>query len=316
MPGTDFEPLTPVLIRMLEGRVGSTLLMQLLATSPGVAFERVYPFERSYLTYLVRLAAQVVHVPGAMDLRQMLYEGDRRLGPLPFEAGIIDEPRFQVNILRAMWSAFCSSRRDGDDSAAHPRAEKLYAEKYWGPVKPVLDAGLHPVIVDLVRDPRDVVASIRAFNAKRGQQLFGRSLVLDETGHLRRLVAGMALRLEELQSPAQEAPRLLVRYEDLVSDLAGQAQRLTALLGTELDPSAVVAGRAGMAEHMTADSAEQSVGRWKLDLSSAEVGRIERHLGSRMVELGYEITPREHYMNGGSPTATAPGAGTGPPRRS
>ena len=293
MPETVFEPLTPVLIRMLEGRVGSTLMMQLLATSPEVAFERVYPFEHSYLTYLVRLAAQVVHVPGAMDLNQMLYEADHRLGPLPFEAGIIDGPRFQVNALRAMWSAFCCSRRDGDAGAV-----RLYAEKYWGPVQPVVDAGLRPIVVDLVRDPRDVVASIRAFNAKRGLQLFGRSMVPDDTVHLRRLVAGMALRLEELQAPVHETPRLLVRYEDLVSDLAGQVKRLAAVLGTDVDASSVVAGRAGMAEHMTADSAEHSVGRWKLDLSDVEVGRIERHLGSRMVELGYEVSPGDYVVSG------------------
>ena len=51
--------LTPVLVRMLEGRVGSTAMMELLASSPEVALDRTYPFHNSYLTYFVHLAGLV-----------------------------------------------------------------------------------------------------------------------------------------------------------------------------------------------------------------------------------------------------------------
>ena len=45
--------LHPILI-VRGGRSGSTLLMQLLGTSPRVAFDRVPPFEKRYLAYLVK----------------------------------------------------------------------------------------------------------------------------------------------------------------------------------------------------------------------------------------------------------------------
>jgi len=45
--------LTPVLVSGY-GRSGTTALMALLATDPRVAFDRRYPFENRYLTYLVK----------------------------------------------------------------------------------------------------------------------------------------------------------------------------------------------------------------------------------------------------------------------
>lgn len=38
------------------GRSGGTALMSLLAAAPRVAFDRAYPFEHRYLTYLAKLA--------------------------------------------------------------------------------------------------------------------------------------------------------------------------------------------------------------------------------------------------------------------
>ena len=49
------EPLVPVVF-VATGRSGSTLLMELLGTSPDVLFERVYAYERAYLTYLLQWA--------------------------------------------------------------------------------------------------------------------------------------------------------------------------------------------------------------------------------------------------------------------
>src|SRR5438045_1003360 len=47
--------LTPILVAG-SGRSGTTMLMALLGTDPRVAFDRVYPFENRYLTYLAKFA--------------------------------------------------------------------------------------------------------------------------------------------------------------------------------------------------------------------------------------------------------------------
>ncbi len=61
----------PILVRTF-GCSGSTLLMQILASSQDIVFERRYPFEVRYLTYLTRTA--------------QLITSERNKG-LPFEWG-------------------------------------------------------------------------------------------------------------------------------------------------------------------------------------------------------------------------------------
>ena len=58
--------LTPVLLSLISGRCGSTLMMQLLATSPEVAMDRVAPYENNYLTYLNTLAGHIA-LPGGIE---------------------------------------------------------------------------------------------------------------------------------------------------------------------------------------------------------------------------------------------------------
>jgi hypothetical protein len=277
-------PLTPVLIRMMEGRVGSTLLMQLLGTSPEVAFDRTYPFENSYLTYFVKLMGQTASpAPDGWTMEQLLY-GDARLAGFPFTTESIDRAAFAGHGLAALWQAFTQSVAEAAEAEGGPRL--LYAEKYWGDVTPVLSAGLAPVVIDMVRDPRDTVASIRAFNAKRGREGFGRAQAPDDQSHLRRLVMGMNLRLSEFETPLP-VPHLLVRYEDLSTDLPGQAARLSSLLGTELSADLVTANRPAMAHHTTSPSVAASIGRWTTDLEPDEAAFIERRMRAHMERLGY-----------------------------
>jgi hypothetical protein len=275
--------LTPVLVRLLEGRVGSTTLMQLLATSPAVALDRVYPFQNSYLSYFGRLTGQICR-PRAADrsILDFLYKGDdEAVEPLPFEAGIIDPHEMSQRSLLAIWREF--SRSVVEHSMEDVR---LYAEKYWGNVDDVIDAGLCPIVIDLVRDPRDVIASMRAFNERHSQRLFGRPAVSDDWEHLRRRVLGMALRLSKLRQPLP-VRRMQVRYEDFVSDMAGVAGKIESLLDIELDVDAVASNHDLMERHMTAKSVGASIGRWKTDLTSAEASYIDRTLGESMRKFGY-----------------------------
>jgi hypothetical protein len=278
------EDLTPILVRLLEGRVGSTMLMQLLGTSPMIDFDRVYPFENSYLTYLVRLAGQMAQpFSPAWRMVDLLYGDEPRLGPLPFDPVDIDPGELARQSLGGLWSAFSCTRR-----RASPGARSHYAEKYWGRMAPVERAGITAVVVYLVRDPRDVVASVRAFNVKRDARLFGRAQVGDDDEHLRRMVAGMGFRFREMEAPIK-SPTVTLRYEDLVTDPADSTGRLEAVLGIPLDPSALTAASRDQTDHMTSRSAAASVGRWRQDLSDDEVALIERRLGAHMTRHGYAL---------------------------
>ena len=287
----DQRDLRPVLVRMLEGRVGSTLVMQLLGTAPDVLFDRVYPFENSYLTYLTRLVGRISTppLPGA-NMVEFLYGDPASVGPLPFRAEGLAVDDIARDSLRAVWHAFSKGMH-----AAATGPARLYAEKYWGEVTPIVDAGLDPIVLDLVRDPRDIVASVRAFNAKTGRELFGRAQAKDDRGHLRRMVAGMRFRLQEFENPLP-VTRLVIRYEDLVSDTAGQAARLEDVLGVSLAVTKVNEARPDMAHHMTSSSPESSVGRWARDLPEADIEAVERILGPSMVALGYKLTTQHEHV--------------------
>jgi hypothetical protein len=279
--GPEEPRVRPVLIRMMEGRVGSTLLMQLIGTSASVGFDRVYPFENSYLTYFLRLLQQTVAPPTPeWGMEELLY-GHERMGPLPFAPGILDRALFEQEGLAALWTAFTRSIRSGTQSEIG-----LYAEKFWGDISPVIEAGLSPMVIDLVRDPRDVVTSIRSFNARRDRQSFGRMQADSERSHLRRLVIGMNLRLNEFEVEL-EVPRLLIRYEDLVSDLAREAARIEAHLGIRIDIAPVLADRASMAPHITSPSPDASVGRWTQELPAEDATYIASAMHDHMRALGY-----------------------------
>jgi Sulfotransferase family len=279
----EVRTLTPVLVRLLEGRVGSTTMMQLLATSSAVALDKVYPFQNSYLSYFGRLAAQISRpsLPGR-NILDFIYQGDdESIEPLPFAPGIIEPVEFAQRSLSAIWLEFSRSvaERASEDV-------RFYAEKYWGDIHQVIDAGLCPIVIDLVRDPRDVIVSMRAFNARHGERLFGRPYSKDEGEHFRRRVLAMALRFRQLREPLP-VPGLRLRYEDFVSDMEGQAAKIESLLDIDLDVVAVTSNYELMERHMTAASVEGSIGRWRKELTSSEVSYIERTLGGFMRELGY-----------------------------
>jgi Sulfotransferase domain len=277
--------LPPVLVRMLEGRVGSTAMMELLGSSPDIAFERVYPYEHSYLTYLVRLLRQAtVRTKARWTMNDLLYGDLSTAGPFPFLPNALDLSSFSCNGLSALWEIVSDSIQD---AAAQP--PKLYAEKYWGQVVPVIEAGLCPMVIDLVRDPRDMVVSIRAFNEQRSLEMFGRSNAPDDTSHLQRMTIAMGFRLNEM-AKALPVPRMTVRYEDLIADTPDVACRLSSFLGVQLDPRATRSRRAEVKRHVTSSSPAASVGRWQSELCPSDVALIERRLSKHMVKFGYELS--------------------------
>ncbi|MBV8526755.1 MAG: hypothetical protein JOZ75_00415, partial [Candidatus Dormibacteraeota bacterium] len=102
-----------IAMRSFDGRVGGTLLMQLLGTSEAVVIDRVYPFENRYLTYLVHFARQLGtaaepsrHWTMQDMLRDTFSNELAKGGPLPFEPLSIDRADFERRALAGLWVAF------------------------------------------------------------------------------------------------------------------------------------------------------------------------------------------------------------------
>lgn len=286
---TDAAPLPVLGVRLAEGRSGSTLLMQLLATGPGVVFDRRYPAEYRFLSYFARTAAMLTE---PFDEERHVgvtpfFFGDRpQWGPIPFATDLVDVGRLERPILRHLWLAWSEEIRRSQPDAT------VYAEKLAVDVPTVAAAGVPIRVIDLVRDPRDVVASIRAFTAT-GMDGFGRHPGIDERrflgDFLRRYGAGLAAMADPLPDGID---RILVRYEDLARDLTVEADRLGDWAGLDLDAAPVEHSRDAYRHHRTTDTVEESIGRWRRDLLPGEADLIADRLAEQLRPFGYDLDQR------------------------
>jgi hypothetical protein len=142
----------------------------------------------------------------------------------------------------------------------------------------------------LVRDFRDMMSSILAFNAKRGAQGFGRASARSDADYVASL-GGWATSLVGAWERRRGGAHL-VRYEDLATDPertlagvheylgvdAGPAGGLVALLAEEMPE---------LRNHRTSDGPTASVGRWREDLPPDLAAACEDAFGKALAAFGY-----------------------------
>jgi hypothetical protein len=272
-----------IALRLLDGRVGSTLLMRLLATSQEIALEREYPEgERRYLSYCLRVANWVgtpwnpaVHLD-ATDL----HFGEQELGgPIPFTPSLVDIARLAPAMLTAMWEAVSNEIRRSAPSA------RYYAEKLVGDAQVLYQSEIPLRLIDLVRDPRDVFCSIRSFSG--GGAGFGRTADQTDGEFLEQMAADHLRRLREMARAPSNVPRISVRYEDFVTNVPAHAALLGDWLGVRLDADKALKITHIEQQHRTSGSAAESIGRWRRELSPELAARAWSILGEALTPLGY-----------------------------
>jgi sulfotransferase family protein len=300
--GTEW--LTPILVDYFT-RDGSTLTMKLLGSSPQIAMEMSFPYERKYFAYLWRWAHLLDREDwpegqwgpqGLGSLTQM--RSHAMLGPPPWLPrplirSAAGEPTMGQRTFELAWREF--SRRAarerladlGLDPETAPPVRYL-AEKHLNTWKvPLGQLPPHKLIV-LLRDPRDSWVSINAFNDIRGGGPLGRDRAGSREQHLDEVIRRQRERLRWIAGLEEKGEVPIVRYQDLVLDLPGTAERLGSWLGVELDAKAVLKDKSYRSKHMTAESAEQSVGRWRKDLEPQVAERFTNELGPELRAVGIE----------------------------
>lgn len=287
LAGRTPATITPLLVDPVVGRSGSTVMMKILASSPAVAVDRVYPYENRYLPYLCRL---VEHVDGDSGgppdwtVTGML-SGDRyRIGPIPFAPLSLDSSELAVRLTRHVWAAFVESA-----TSAAEVPPMYYAEKTVGRTVEILARAEIPLkLINLVRDPRDVVCSIRNFDEKRGYYGFGRREGQSDDEYLAELVNMMKRSLDRMHQRAERHTHMWVRYEDIIQSPDEVGLRLSEWLGVELDVASATVADDEYRAHATAADPDDSVGRWRRELPPTDVAYMTEHLGAEMSRLGYE----------------------------
>ena len=321
--------LEPILLDYF-GRDGSTLMMRLLATSPQIAVASKYPYEQRYFAYLYRWARLLGRHQWPRDFWTGHHLGSLTqekstpfLGPPPWLPRDLLEPErggedISSYCFRTVWAEF--SRR----AAAHTREQRgvpdaevrYYAEKHLNTWMVKLDDLPSVQLVALLRDPRDTYVSIEAFRRKRreaGQAGIRMGRHAGETGEawLARFLRRQRERLWWIEQAMKQGTVLVLRYEDLVLDLPRQARRIEDWLGVRLEPAAVAKDDRLRTSHVSADTPESSIGRWRTEMPPELARRLNDELADELRALGFEVpgpkSPRTRpaavaaQTSGGSP---------------
>ena len=122
-----------------------------------------------------------------------------------------------------------------------------------------------------MRDFRDMVCSMLAFNEKRGVSGFGRAEA-DSDMEFVETLGGQATSLARAWERRRDRAHL-VRYEDLVLEPARTLAGLLDHVGVDSSTDTIARMLDGLDEdipelrdHATSDSAQASIGRWRTDL--------------------------------------------------
>jgi hypothetical protein len=149
--------------------------------------------------------------------------------------------------------------------------------------------------VILVRDFRDRLSSVLAWNAKRGKELFGRDAFASDADFVTAKVRTEAQSLLK-HWRARKSSALLLRYEDLVLEPRRVLGELLAFLNVDSSTQSLEAtlDRASqettlLDTHRTADQPDASIGRWRSDLSPELAGICNEVLAPVLTEFGYSV---------------------------
>lgn len=141
-----------------------------------------------------------------------------------------------------------------------------------------------PAFVQLIRDPRDVIASTFAFQKKQAMH-WDASTFETRVEHLARFLDESDRLLE-----GRETHR--VRYEDLVKAPKQHAREIFDFLGLDLstDVESYLKGAADelFESHGTSRSPAQSIGRWRRDFTPEQQDQANAGLAQQLKRLGYQ----------------------------
>jgi hypothetical protein len=302
----------PIMVSTL-GRSGGTWLMRMLAEHPDIIVHERFPYETyvcSYWMHFIQVLAAPVD-PSQVESFQF-WRDPERLPPFPyFFGGPLVHPTPTEDVAVDRWyfdqvEEFARVAQAAVESFYREYASRrkrttpaFFAEK--GVQQKGVRAGHYDWImrqlyprgreIFLVRDPRDRLASILAFNARRGFADFGRERVETDEQYVDVIRADMLSFVQTWKRTSHRGP--LVRYEDLVRSPTKQIRAMLDAL--ELDSSAnivdsmVKAGNettANVNSHRTSPDAASSIGRWKRDLEPRLQKICDEAFGGLLDELG------------------------------
>jgi len=172
-------------------------------------------------------------------------------------------------------------------------AEKYGSEGFFKSIRRMIqELYPHSREILLVRDFRDIVCSILAYNAKQRFVAFGRENVSSDEEFIERIRLHALGLLRNYESRSSQVH--LLRYEDLILRPIETLDVLLNYLGLAPTPATVegMIERASeetllMREHRTSPDPEKSIGRWWRDLDPSLQAVCQEAFGDVLQGFGY-----------------------------
>lgn len=258
-------------------RSGTTLLRNMLNRHPKIAICQ----DSNFYNYVFRRSRSFGSLDDprnrqrlAMEYLSVRYIRRMQLDPEALEAALLQEgdiyQRFFLTLLR-VYAQKQGKTRCGDKVHQAQFAETLCE---WYP---------RASIIHLVRDPRDMVASLLRLKWA-DQSVLGN--------------AHLWLRCNLAARRSQHRPQyLLVRYEQLVTQPQQELGRICSLVGEEYSPAMLVPNHDPSTDRPWLSRAEEPVtterlGKWQNQLTNDQVALIEWLVKPHMQMFAYEPTRR------------------------
>jgi hypothetical protein len=195
---------------------------------------------------------------------------------------------------------FCRSRIDSfyrnvarDEAKEEP---SFFAERVVNPRLTAMVREFFPRFaqIHLIRDPRDILVSRLALNARTGRQQFGRGAAEDDEEYVRKHFAReMSHFIWKLEQAGDRS--VLVKYEDLIEQPEETLRRIFIHLRVAAEPgtvSQVLEDARRLAPerqefHRTTPGRRSSIGRWREELDPPLLNACEEALREPLARLGY-----------------------------
>jgi hypothetical protein len=302
---TDVKPRINPLMVTTFSRTGSNLFLRTLSVHPEVVVYRPFEYEPRVGAYWVDVLRELTEP--ASYRRQITPQGRQSargwwLGVgSPMPPPLADPEIEEAIALDAVSHAarFCQEQIErvyGRIASMSGRGSARYfAEKVSPNAVPSIMCELYANAreIFLVRDFRDMIASVLAANARRGGLRFGRQPGDTDERFVRRFRSFATNLAAAWRRRAERAH--LVRYEDLLRRPHETVAALVEYLDLETTDETLAAmvgslrlREEGLEEHITSGSPEASIGRWRSDLAP-ELQRLADEVFAPALEVfGYE----------------------------
>lgn len=295
---------SPLLLTTL-GRTGSTWVVHLLHRHPEVRAYRPFGYEVRTVEYWMEVLRHLGRPSSALQVLTADFAtprwwlGEKPPAPLRDGSDLGILAWLQGESVERL-AGFCRDQVAGFYRALVPDAAppRFILEKSLGTrFVNRLALELWPAAreVFLVRDFRDMLASMLAFNRKKGQAGFGRHRATSDADFVDQL-QGDVTRLQR-QWETRRDRALLLRYEDLTREPEPTLAGLLAALDLDNGPDAAtllaeaeaaVPARA-QDQHRTLPDARASIGRWQRDLPPDLREEANEAFAEALGAFGYEV---------------------------